>query len=139
VSSSESLPDSLRNWVQQARIDAGGKAQRGLPCLRQPAADQPSAALVLDLDAVMGLGPVVADEQHPQRSLALDLTPSSRAKDRVALVDRCSDQQPVGTPSHQSSRLRGSRQPTGRQAAGGRRQAAGGRNRRRPQTSHVPE
>jgi hypothetical protein len=80
--------------------------------LGQPSADQPAAELVLNLDVVMSLSPVVPDEQHQQRSLALDRSPSSRGKDRVALMDQCSDQLLVGTPSHQSS-------SPSRQSAGG--------------------
>jgi len=41
--------------------------------LRQPATGQPSTGLVHDLDVVMGLGPVITDEQHcglPRSDLA---------------------------------------------------------------------
>ena len=36
--------------------------------LRQPATNQPAPGLVDDLDVVMGLSPVITDEQHPDRS-----------------------------------------------------------------------
>lgn len=41
----------------------------GLPPVtsRQAAAGQPVAVLVDELDVVMGLGPVIPDEQHRQR------------------------------------------------------------------------
>lgn len=39
-------------------------AQPGHP-LGQPAANQHPALIVLQLDVVMGLGPIVAQEQHP--------------------------------------------------------------------------
>ena len=40
---------------------------------REPAPDQDPAVSVLQIHVVMGLSPVVADEQHQQRSLAPDL------------------------------------------------------------------
>jgi hypothetical protein len=43
--------------------------------LRQPATDQPAPGLVLDLHIVMGLSPVVPDEQQ-QRSSSLDPAPA---------------------------------------------------------------
>jgi len=62
------LPDQL---VQ--RRDAGH-------ALRQPAPRQPAARLILDLDVVMGLRPVVPDEQHLQHAPRLDRSSSSPGK-----------------------------------------------------------
>jgi len=36
--------------------------------LRQPTTGQPSPGFVHDLNVVMGLGPVITDEQHPGAS-----------------------------------------------------------------------
>ena len=64
--------------------------------LRQPLPDQQPPGFVFDLDVVLGLSPIVADEQHPLSSLMIN---TARAMERTCydLMDQCSS----GTTSHQ--------------------------------------
>ncbi len=48
--------------------------------LRKPAPHQQPALIILDLDVVMGLGPVIADEQHLLTSPASERAPTSRSR-----------------------------------------------------------
>jgi hypothetical protein len=57
--------------------------------LRQPLPDQHRAGIVFDLDVVMGLSPVIADEQQPSL-LAHDQHRSSLEKTCYDLMDQCS-------------------------------------------------
>jgi len=66
--------------------------------LGQPATGQPPAGVVLDLDVVMGLGPVVAHEQQQR----LPLCRLARALEEV--LQRANGSVLDGTTSHQSSR-----------------------------------
>ena len=76
--------------------------QRGDPGqpLRQPTARQHPARFVLDLDVMMGLGPVVTDEQH--RASRSRMINKARAAEKTCydLMDQCS----TGTTSHQHYR-----------------------------------
>lgn len=63
---------------------------------REPAAGQPSTRLVLNLNIVMGLSPIVTNEQQP-RLLARPILQSEHEGNRGTLMDQCSD----GTTSHQ--------------------------------------
>src|SRR6266496_3250653 len=49
--------------------------------LRQPATGQPPTGLILHLDIVMGLGPVITNEQHPASSTIG--TPDARTRRRT--------------------------------------------------------
>jgi len=44
--------------------DQGMQRSQPVDSLRQPTPGQPAAVLVDELDVVMGLGPVISDEQH---------------------------------------------------------------------------
>src|SRR5664279_6549177 len=67
--------------------------------LRQPRPGQPPALLILDLDIVVILSPVVADEQHPLRSLPIADTDTAPGNP-CTLMTKCSRQK-AGTTSHQ--------------------------------------
>jgi hypothetical protein len=66
--------------------------------LGQPAFGQPPPGVVLDLDVVMGLGSVIADEQHPRlHLLRLNMSPEE-------VLQRANGSVLDGTTSHQPSR-----------------------------------
>ena len=58
--------------------------------LRQPPPGQHPAGLVFDLDVVMGLGPVITDEQHPRLLAHVDQQPRATEKTCYDLMDQCS-------------------------------------------------
>ena len=62
--------------------------------LRHPFPDQQPAGVVFDLDIMVGLGPIVSDEQHPR--LLDDQRQTSPEKTCYDLMDQCS----IGTTSH---------------------------------------
>ena len=68
--------------------------------LQQPSADQEPARVVLDLDVMMGLGPVVSDEQHPQPPSTRTTTRREPGEDLL----RPNGSVLTGTTSHQHSR-----------------------------------
>ena len=76
-------PDHDRVRLVVAEMVGDQRVQRGDPghALGQPAPDQPPPAGVLDLDVVMGLGPVITDEQHRDDSSRLAGRPRSRHRE----------------------------------------------------------
>src|SRR4029434_1455823 len=57
--------------------------------LRQPLPDQQPPGFVFDLNVVMGLSPIVADEQHPVSSLMITMNQATE-NTCYDLMDQCS-------------------------------------------------